>query len=145
LLFNIEERKAIASRLLDKGIVEKMFEGVRSHIIELQGQAKYAEAQVKGNPLLEGLVKDKNNYLVEYNFLIDIIEANALNNIKDHEFLLKLADAFLKTDSQTNTELQNLRDQVIRQENETKEFAEHKDVLKWVNEYLKRSSQTTTE
>jgi UDP-N-acetylglucosamine transferase subunit ALG13 len=69
-LFNIEERKAIASRLLDKEIVDRLFEHARNRIIEQQGQSKYAAEQVKGDRLVESLVRQKMNYLNDIIFLL---------------------------------------------------------------------------
>lgn len=70
------------------------------------------------------------------------MEAITLNSIEQHELLLKLADAYLTSDSQSKIETQQLKDKVASQEKEIKELTQHKDILQWMKDHFGKSTGT---
>jgi hypothetical protein len=131
--------------LLGKESTERFFGGIREFITQRLNDTETAAKAVKGDKVFEIMVSQNKTYFTNFSLLNDILEAISLNSVRDHELLSKLVDAYTTSDSETQTELEGIKNKVKKDRDEIKGLAKHKDNLEWINKYLKQRSETTTD
>lgn len=145
MFFTKAERPDVMKRLLNKELLEDMFDQVRKKYVELRQFENTIDIS-RLPPEQQLIVKSRQATLDELSVFMGIIEATVFNVAEQNETLTKLIQMYSSTESQQKAIRNELLEKIDSQQKELEKRNNNNDpFIQNLKKYYDKMSETTKE